>query len=159
MRDEGKKNPLGDDGTEPGPLDSDIGLRPTADTLNLRTDMLAFPIAICPYHQHVCASCFRRKVRFNALAVLGNEAFDGYIEKRNGIARIPLSVGVREVMGCQVAGYASDSELCTSLGVIKVVVPYVFVLRRTLSEEKMLGIVERYAVAQHTDVNCPPDRI
>jgi hypothetical protein len=64
-------------------------------------------------------------------------------------------VGVREVMGCQVAGYASDSELCTSLGVIKVVVPYVFVLRRTLSEEKMISI-ERYAVAQNTRMSTAP---
>jgi hypothetical protein len=151
------KNSLRDDGAEPGPLYNDIGLRTAADTLDFGADMFAFSVAIGPYHQHVGASCFALEVLFNVLAVFGNESFDGGVEKRNGIARMPLSVGIGKVMSGQVAGYGGDGELGTSLWIVKVVVSDVLVRRCALQMVRRATRGDK--TRKRTEVNWPPERI
>lgn len=54
-----------DNGTEPSSLDDDPPIGFTAHTGNLTPDMLSFTITICPDHEDVGVSSFRREIAFD----------------------------------------------------------------------------------------------
>ena len=96
--------------------------------------MLTFPIAIGPYHKHVGRPAFVQEVSLDRLRVGRYLGLNWSIEEREGVAGVPFSVVVTEVMRGEVAGYRGDGEGGIGLGVCEVEIFDILICRGALKK-------------------------
>lgn len=128
----GYKDVLGNDSTEPRPLHDDIPLRLPTHVRNLLPNMLPFPIAIRPYHEHVCRPALIHEIPLDRFGVWRYLGLNWRIEKCEWIARVPFAVVFAKVMGSEMARNGGDGVGGVGLRVIKIEILDILVRRWTL---------------------------
>jgi len=111
---------LGYDGAESGSPDENIRFRFPTYGHDLPSNVFALSITIRPNHQGVRTACLIHQVAFYGLVIAWYDGVYWCIKEGERITRVPLTVGIREIVSKEMARYRGDCELRVCLRVIKV---------------------------------------